>query len=93
MPFVFIFLLNFAIQVIRQVSLNMREVQKDSLCVGCFHAHMQYGARGGRTISCTYGGVVRPMRLDVLYCTDYRSRSKPPHKNLIGFVREIAPAE
>jgi hypothetical protein len=46
-----------------------------------------------RAISCTYGGGVRPMKLDVLYCTDYRARDAPLRPSVIGFVYEIASAE
>jgi len=63
------------------------------LCADCFHAHVQYTANARRAISCTYGGAVRPMTLDVLYCTDYRDHNLPPRSVAIGFVREIAPAE
>jgi hypothetical protein len=53
---------------------------------------VQYGANARRAISCTYGGGVRPMKLDVLYCTDYQDRNLPTRTRVIGFVREIAPA-
>ncbi len=33
------------------------------------------------------------MKLDVLYCTDYRARDLPLRDAVIGFVHEIAPAE
>jgi hypothetical protein len=46
-----------------------------------------------RAISCTYGGAARPMKLDVLYCTDYQSRNRPVRPRAIGFVREVAPAD
>lgn len=63
------------------------------LCTDCFNAHVQYAANGQRAISCTYGGLVRPMTLDVLYCTDYRARNLPLRSGSIGFVREIGAAE
>jgi hypothetical protein len=43
-------------------------------------------------ISCTFGGGVRPLKIDVLYCNDYQSRCVPA-RAAIGFVRSIAPAE
>jgi len=63
------------------------------LCADCFYAHVQYGAKAERAISCTFGGFVRPMKLDVMYCTDYRTRTLPFRNGSIGFVCEIAPVE
>ena len=57
-----------------------------SLCSECAFAHIQFGACGRRAISCTFGGGVRPIKLDVLYCTDYRPRTEPVRPG-IGFVR------
>jgi hypothetical protein len=62
------------------------------LCNECTFAHIQFGACGRRTISCTFGGGVRPLKIDVLYCTDYRPRYTPPRPG-IGFVAQIVPAE
>jgi hypothetical protein len=72
---------------------KMRAPKPQPLCADCFHAHVQYAANARQAISCTYGGAVRPMKLDVLYCTDYRARDLPLRAGVIGFVREIAPAE
>jgi hypothetical protein len=52
---------------------------------------VQYMVNARHMISCTYGGALRPMKLDVLYCTDYRTRNMP--RPVVGFVREIVPAE
>lgn len=62
-----------------------RTTKPKSMCIECAFAHIQYGACGRRSISCTYGGVVRPVALDVLYCTDYRPRYAPA-RSAIGFV-------
>jgi len=62
-------------------------------CVGCLRAHVQYAANARRAISCAYGGAVRPMKLDVLYCTDYQTRNASARSRVVGFVREIVPAE
>lgn len=70
-----------------------RKVKSKPLCADCFHAHVQYGANARRVVSCTYGGAVRPVKLDVLYCTDYQPRSRPSRSRPIGFVREIAAAD
>ncbi len=69
-----------------------RKTKPCAICTDCFYAHMQYGAKAQRAISCTYGGLVRPMKLDVTYCTDYRTRNELRARE-IGFVREIATAE
>jgi hypothetical protein len=63
------------------------------LCSGCAFVHMQYGATGRSAVFCTYGGGVRPVRLDVLYCTDYRNRHQPTRTVQIGFTPEIQGVE
>ena len=65
----------------------------ETLCGFCSFAHVQYGANGRRAISCTYGGGVRTIKLDVLYCTDYRDRNAPPRVVRVGFVPAIEPAD
>ena len=63
------------------------------LCTGCAFVHMQYGATGRNTVFCTFGGGVRRVKLDVLYCTDYRNRNTPPRMVQIGFAPEIREVE
>ena len=70
-----------------------REAKPNSLCMDCLNAHVQYAANGRRETSCGYGGTMRPMKLDVLYCTDYGARNQPVPARAVGFVREIAPFE
>ncbi len=41
----------------------MRTVKPKSLCRECSNAHVQYGVNGERAISCTYGGMVRVVKL------------------------------
>jgi hypothetical protein len=93
MPFVAFVLFKILIETARIFRAKAREIRPDPLCAGCFHAHVQYAANARRAISCTYAGAVRPMKLDVLYCTDYQARNLPARPRVIGFVREIAPAE
>jgi hypothetical protein len=62
------------------------------LCTDCSHAHVQYAVSGRRAIACTFGGAVRPVLLDVMYCTDYRDRNAAPRLVSIGFMREVADA-
>jgi hypothetical protein len=59
------------------------------LCAGCAFVHMQYGATGRNAVFCTFGGGVRLVKLDVLYCTDYRDRNAPPRLVRVGFAPEI----
>ena len=86
-------LFNIVVAIVRACISKAREAKPQPLCAECSFAHMQFGANGRRTISCTYGGGLRLMKLDVLYCSDYRSRDLPPRKSAIGFVKEIAPSE
>jgi hypothetical protein len=50
---------------------------------------MQYGASGRNAVFCTFGGGAREVKLDVLYCTDYRNRNAAPRLVQIGFAPEI----
>jgi hypothetical protein len=90
---IFLLITRFVAEVVRVLARKAREAKPQPLCVDCLHAHVQYAANARRAISCGYGGVVRPMKLDVLYCTDYCARNVPMRAGVIGFVREIAPAE
>ena len=80
-------------EAVRVFRNNAREAKPAPLCADCFFAHVQYTANARRAISCTYGGAVRPMKLDILYCTDCRAGDMPLRAGVIGFVHEIAPAE
>ncbi len=90
---IFVLLFNIALKAIRECITERRKTKPAPLCADCFFAHVQYSANARRAISCTFGGAVRPMKLDVLYCTDYRHRDLPLRAGVIGFVHEIAPAE
>ena len=59
------------------------------LCNECAFAHIQFGACGKRAISCTYGGGVRSLAIDVLYCTGYQPRFVPA-RPAMGFVQITA---
>ena len=59
------------------------------LCADCAFVHMQYGATGRNAVFCTFGGGVREVKLDVLYCTDYRDRNAPPRLVRVGFAPEV----
>jgi len=93
-PFaVFYLLCKFLYEGVRGFLRKAREVKPAPLCADCIHAHVQYCANAQRALSCTYGGRVRPIKLDVLYCTDYLARNVPAPPRVVGFVREIVPAE
>ena len=88
----FIALFRLLVAVIGAIVKRSCASKAKPLCTECAFAHVQYGACGRRVISCTFGGGVRPLKIDVLYCNDYRSRNVPA-RPAIGFVRSIAPAE
>lgn len=77
------------------VWLRRRDKQPDAppICVDCTCAHVQFATNGRRAIFCTFGGGVRPMNLDVQYCTDYRDRRPQVQERRVGFVVEITPAK
>jgi hypothetical protein len=94
MPFfVFVMFLKVIYEAIRGFHKKNRAAKAEPLCVGCLHAHVQYATNARRAISCAYGGSVRPMKLDVLYCTDYQARNLSARSHVVGFVREIVPAD
>jgi len=90
--FIFAMLLKAVVERVRAHVRKTSGAKPAPLCADCVFAHVQYGGNARRAISCTYGGGVRPMKLDVLYCTDYQGRNLPTRTRVIGFVREIAPA-
>ena len=63
------------------------------LCTDCTHAHVQYAVNGRRAIACTFAGAVRPVQMEVMYCTDYRDRNAAPRLVQVGFARPIAAVE
>ena len=89
MPEIIFWLLVIAgLRAIRAV-VAIRERPKapsQSLCIDCSFAHVQFAINGKRAISCTFGGGVRPVTLDVLYCTDYCNRNTQKRAVTIGFA-------
>ena len=93
MPTLIIFALVIrAIVIAVRAFLSQSHIKPKSLCTECTFAHIQFGACGRNSISCTYGGGVRSVKLDVLYCTDFRPRTVPIRPP-IGFIPQDAPAE
>jgi len=94
MPFFFILVLfRLVLSATRAVRKKAREIKAEPMCVRCTHAQVQHGANARRAIFCLFGGAVRPVELDVLYCTAFQSRDQAMRTRAIGFVQEIAPAE
>jgi hypothetical protein len=88
-------LLVLLIRLVEVVAKRLRQARAPKprpLCIDCSHAHVQYAVNGRRAIGCTYAGAVRPVLIDVLYCTDYRDRHVAPRLVSVGFVREVADA-
>ena len=91
MPLLFYLLLvNILIRAAAGLVRTRREPKPDSLCATCVFVHMQYAVNGKRATSCTFGGGLRPITIDVMYCTDYRDRCARPRVTLVGFAREPA---
>ena len=91
--FVLVILWKGIYESIRDFGEKNRAAKPEPLCVGCLHAHVQYAANARRAFSCTYGGAVRPMKLDVLYCTDYQARNVAARGHVVGFVHQIISAD
>jgi hypothetical protein len=75
------FLFVLVVRVVEAVCRQWRKARAPKprpLCTECSHAHVQYAVNGRRAIACTFAGAVRPVLLDVMYCTDYRDRNAAP---------------
>lgn len=90
---VYIVLINVLVRIVASAVRKTLEPKPQPLCAGCTFAHIQYAAGGKIATFCTYGGVVRPMTLDVVYCTDYRDRNAPVRIVTVGFAPVLAESE
>ena len=86
-------LIRAAVTAMTTLVRKSREAKPQPLCTGCSFAHIQYTANGRSAISCTFGGDVRQVAIDVLYCTDYRDRNAPLRLMSIGFVPPVLERE
>ena len=89
MPLIF---LVFVIGILRGLAARLKRPRKQArrtLCTDCVFVHMQYGATGRNAVFCTFGDGVRPVKLDVLYCTDYEDRNAIPRLVQVGFAPEV----
>jgi hypothetical protein len=69
---------------------HLRRTQRSrGLCTNCRYVHMQYTSTGRNAVFCTFGSMVRPVQIDVLYCTDYLDRNLAPRRVGIGFAPEV----
>jgi hypothetical protein len=86
----------FVVRIVVEVCKWMRQVRANKplpLCTDCTYAHVQYATNGRLAIACTFAGSVRPVQLDVMFCTDYSNRNVPPRLVSIGFVRDTSVME
>lgn len=79
----------FAITLLRWVR-RRRTPKRSGLCQECYFAHIQHGINAKTATYCTFGGGVRTVPINVLYCTDYRGRNAVPRVVRIGFAQEDA---
>jgi len=87
MPGIVFYIIAMAVlRALRLALVERRGAKPRGLCSECAFVHMQYGANGRNAVFCTYGGGVRPVTLDVLYCTDFRNRYVQIRPARIGFV-------
>jgi len=93
-PLILYFLLvNIFVRIGAAAIRKRREPKPAPVCATCSFAHVQYAFNGRRSISCTFGGGVRPITIDVVYCTDYRDRSAPERVPIVGFVHDVPESE
>lgn len=89
MPLLFyLVLINVLVRIGATAVRKNRKPKPEPMCATCLFAHMQCAAGGKRTIFCTFAGGVRPVTIDVMYCTDYRDRSIQSRVCLVGFAHE-----
>ena len=81
------------IGVVRALRERVRKPRPQPLCEQCSCAHMQYASSGRAAIFCTFGGGVRPVKVDVMYCADFSQRGVVLRRAHIGFVLPILDSE
>lgn len=68
-----------------------KRVKPAPLCIDCASAHIQWGANAERDLHCSFGNHLRPIRMNVLHCTDFRLRTGNTRaRPTIGFVQIAA---
>jgi hypothetical protein len=81
-----------AIAALHQARHGAQTPKPEPLCVDCTWAHIQWKSNAQRDLHCSFGNGLRPVRAEVLYCTDFRRRARPRNVPPMGFVQVIAPA-
>src|SRR5947207_2314903 len=91
MPLFFYFILiNILVRIGVQAVRKAREPKPEPLCTECSFVHLQRAVGGKRAISCTFGGGVRLITLNVMYCTDFCDRKIVSSPVVIGFAHEFS---
>jgi hypothetical protein len=83
------FVVRLLAEVIAVAVRSGRKVTERRICPDCAFAHVQHKTRGRIAISCTFGGLLRPVKFDVLKCTDYRGRQHLNRTTIIGFASPL----
>jgi hypothetical protein len=83
---VLVVIVRFIMEIVKFRNGTPGEPKPQSVCVGCSLAHVQYAQNGRTAISCTFGGGLRPVKLNVSYCTDFRDRTVLVQIAPIGFA-------
>ena len=74
--------------VVRFAVRNRKRVKPAPLCIDCASAHVQWGTKAERDLHCSFGNFLRPIRVNVLHCTDFRMRCGSARaRSKIGFVQ------
>lgn len=92
MPALFLVLIVRVIVEIANAARTRKANKPRPLCTDCTYAHVQDAVNGRRTIACTFAGTLRPVQIDVMYCTDYHDRTAVPRLVAIGFARQVSDA-
>ncbi len=94
MPLMFyIVLINVLIRIVAPIIRKHRAPKPLPMCASCSFVHMQYAVSGKRAISCAFAGGLRPITLDVMYCTDYRDRTASVRVAVVGFAPQLSEPE
>jgi hypothetical protein len=91
MPLIFfVTLINILVRIGAGAVRKAREPKPDPLCAECSFVHLQRAVGGKLAILCTFGGGVRSITLNVMYCTDFRDRTIVSRPVVIGFAHELS---
>ena len=81
-----------AIVALRQAKNGAHSPKPEPLCVDCTWAHIQWKSNAKRDLHCSFGHGLRPVRADVLHCTDFGHWARPRNLPPLGFVQITAQA-